>query len=63
LKKIHQRGTADFELGDRVYLLLGCSLPVLLKLFGIRNEELFKMTDDYYTYAIMYGGAFGWFGK
>jgi hypothetical protein len=53
-------GPPNVQRGDRVYVLLGCSLPVILRPWGEGNEKLFKLVGECYMHSIMHGEAFEW---
>jgi len=53
-------GPPNLRQGDCIYILLGCSLPVVLRPCGENSERLFKFVGECYIHSIMHGEALEW---
>jgi virulence-associated protein VagC len=54
---------SSIQQGDRIYMLLGGSLSLVLRPCGESSDKMFKLVREYYTHFIMHGEAFQWLEK
>lgn len=53
-------GPPNVQQSDRIYVLLGCNLPVVLRPCG---DGMFKLVGEFYIHSIMNGEALEWLEK
>jgi len=56
-------GPPNLQRGDFIYILSGCSLPIVLRPCGKKWERRFRLVGECYIHSIMHAEALEWQGN